>query len=341
MIKESLFAAEEREAKLDRLGDVLKEMEKPIDFKALAAEIDRAAPRPGRERGGRPPFPTELMVRAFILQTLYGLSDEQMEFQVLDRLSFQRFLGLRRSSQVPDRTTFWTFREPLTAAQAGEALFEAVNRQLARHGYIARGGQIVDASLVPVPRQHVTQEERELIKEQAMPLDWKPVERRQRDVDATWTKKHGKSYFGYKASVSVDRCYKVIRKLKVSTASENDTLHLEDVLDTANTGRDLYGDKGYVDGGREARLKAQGWRVHIQRKAEKNKPLSACQARRNTRIARVRARVEHVFAAMDQMGGKLLRCIGLERADFLLTGKAATYNLRRLCSLKACGVVAF
>lgn len=341
MIKESLFAAEEREARLDRLGDVLWEKEKHIDLQALAAEIDRVAPRPRRERGGRPPFPTELMVRAFILHNLYGLSAEQMEFQVLDRLSLQRFLGLRRSSQVPDRTTFWTFRERLTAAKAGAAQFEAVNRQLAQHGYLARGGQIVDASLVPVPRQHVTEQERELIKEQATPADWKRAERRQRDVDATWTKKHGKSCFGDKLSISADRRYQVIRKLKVSPASENDTLHREDVLDTANTGRDLYGDKGYVDGGREARLKAKGWRVHIQRKAEKDKPLSACQKRRNTRIARVRARVEHVFAAIDQMGGKLLRCIGLDRADFLLTGKAATYNLRRLCSLKACGVVAF
>ncbi|SMF96019.1 Transposase domain [Methylomagnum ishizawai] len=160
MIKESPNAAQEREARLDRLGDVLQEMEKYIDFKALAAEVDRAAPRPSRARGGRPPFPTELMVRAFILQNLHGLSDEQMELQVLDRLSFQRFLGLRHSSQVPDRTTFWTFRERLAAAKAGEALFEAVNRQLARHGYIARGGQIVDASLVPVPRQHVTREAR-------------------------------------------------------------------------------------------------------------------------------------------------------------------------------------
>jgi len=117
-------------------------------------------------------------------------------------------------------------------------------------------------------------------------------------------------------------------------------LHLEEVLDSANTSRDLYGDKGYVDGGREARLKSRGWRVHIQRKAEKNRPLSTCQKRRNTRIAQVRARVEHVFAAMEQMGGKLLRCIGMDRATFLLTGKAATYNLRRLCSLKAFGVVA-
>ena len=70
MIKESLFAAEEREAKLDRLGDVLQVMERHVDFKALAAEVDRAAPRPGRERGGRPPFPTELMVRAWVLQNL-------------------------------------------------------------------------------------------------------------------------------------------------------------------------------------------------------------------------------------------------------------------------------
>lgn len=81
--------------------------------------------------------------------------------------------------------------------------------------------------------------------------------------------------------------------------------------------------------------------MHIQRKAEKGKPLSAGQARRNTRIARVRARVEHVFAAMERMGGKLPRCIGLDRATFQLTGKAAVYNPRRLRSLKTCGVVAF
>lgn len=341
MIKESLFAAEEREAKLDRLGDVLQVMENHVDFKALAAEIDRVAPRPSRERGGRPPFPTELMVRALILQHLYNLSDEQMEYQVLDRLSFQRFLGLRHSSQVPDRTTFWAFRERLTLAQAGDALFEAVNRQLARHGYVARGGQIVDASLIPVPRQHITGEERDLIKQQATSAGWKPAQRRQKDIDATWTKKHGKSHFGYKVSVSADRRYKLIRKFKVSTANANDTLHLEDVLDSANTSRDLYGDKGYVDGEREARLKAEGWRVHMQRKAERDKPLSACQKRRNSRIARIRARVEHVFAAIAQRGGKSLRSIGLNRATFLLAGKVATYNLRRLCSLKACGVMAF
>jgi IS5 family transposase len=340
MIKESLFAAEEREAKLDRLGDVLQVLQQHVDFAALAAAIDRAAPRPGRARGGRPPFPTEMMVRTLLLQQLYNLSDEQMEFQLLDRLSFQRFVGLRHSSQIPDRTTLWTFRERLVAAGAAETLFDAVQGELAKHGYIARGGQIVDASLIPVPRQRIGKDEAEILKQQATPSEWSPAKRRQKDTQARWTKKHGKSYFGYKLSASADKRYKLLRKIKISTAAENDTCHLEDVLDRLNTCRDLYGDKGYVDGEREARLKSHGWRVHIQRKARQGKPLSDCQRRRNTRIARTRARVEHVFAGLEQLGGKGLRCIGLARATLLLNCKAATYNLRRLCSLKTLGVVA-
>lgn len=96
-----------------------------------------------------------------------------------------------------------------------------------------------------------------------------------------------------------------------------------------------------MDGEREARLKAQGWRVHIQRKAIQGKPLSDGQQRRNTRIAKTRVRVEHIFAGIEQLGGKSLRCIGLERATLQLNWKVATYNLRRLCSLKTNEIVAF
>lgn len=284
------------------------------------------------------------MVRVVVLQQLYNLSDEQMEFQLLDRLSFQRFVGLRQSSQIPDRTTLWTFKERLVEANASETLlvtfrlFDAVNRELSQYGYLARCGQIVDATLIPAPRQKMDKDEKALVKQQAIPIDWKPAQRRQKDIDATWTKKHGKSHYGYKLSTSVDKRYKLIRKLKVSTASEHDTHHLEDVLDTGNTRRDLYADKGYIDGEREARLQEDGWRTHIQRKAPKGKPLSDCQQRRNQRIAKSRARVEHIYASLQQMGGQALRCIGLDRARLQLNLKAATYNLRRLCSLKTAGV---
>lgn len=341
MMKPNLFAAQEREAKLTKLGDALQVLERHVDFAALAAAVDEAAPRPGRERGGRPPFPTEVMVRILLIQQMFNLSDEQMEYQLLDRLSFQRFARLRDSSQIPDRTTIWTFKERLIKAGASESVFEAVKRQLAKHGYIARGGQMIDASIVQVPKQSMSKEEKAMVGEQAMPVGWKPAKRRQKDTDARWTIKHEKAYYGYKLSASADKRYKLVRKLKVSTASEHDTLHFEDVIDPANTSRDIYADKGYVDGAREARLTAQGWRMHIQRKGSKDQPLSDAQEQRNRRIAKPRARVEHVFAGLAQLGGKALRSIGLARATLHLNWKVAAYNLRRLAYLREANVVAF
>ncbi|MES2264726.1 MAG: IS5 family transposase [Pseudomonadota bacterium] len=341
MIKTSLFADQEREAKLNKLGDALRVMEQHVNFAALAEEVDRAAPRPSRERGGRPPFPTELMIRVLLIQQLFNLSDEQLEFQLLDRLSFQRFAGLRSSSQIPDRTTIWTFRERLIKAGASESIFDAVNQQLARHGYIARGGQMIDASIVQAPKQSLNKDEKAIVDEGAMPVQWKPAKRRQKDLDAHWTKKHDKSYFGYKVSANADKRYKLVREIKVRTASEHDTLHFEDVLDPANTNRNILADKGYVDGEREARLSQQGWRMHIQRKGSKGKPISAAQQRRNHRIAKTRARIEHVFAGLAHMGGKALRCIGLARATLHLNWKIAAYNLQRLVYLKEARIEAF
>jgi IS5 family transposase len=142
-------------------------------------------------------------------------------------------------------------------------------------------------------------------------------------------------------SANADKRYKLIRKLKVSTASEHDTNHFEDVLDSTNASRAVLTDKGYVDGEREVRLTDAGWRMFIQRKGGKGKPLSETQERRNRRIAKTRARVEHVFAGLAQLGGKALRSIGLERATLHLNWKAATYNLKRLCYLKEARIEAF
>ena len=107
-IQTDLFAADRRKEKIDRLGDPLMDIGEHIDFAALAAEVDRIAPRPVSPQGGRPPFPTETMVRILVLKRLYNLSDEQMEYQLLDRMSYQRFCGLADSANVPDRTTIWT-----------------------------------------------------------------------------------------------------------------------------------------------------------------------------------------------------------------------------------------
>lgn len=117
--------------------------------------------------------------------------------------------------------------------------------------------------------------------------------------------------------------------------------HFDAVLDPCNTSRDVFADRGYPSAEREAKLQAEGYRNHIQRKGQRNKPLSECQQRRNHRIAKTRARVEHIFGAITQMGGKLIRTIGQARANFAMTLMATCYNLKRLVYLREAKIVAF
>ena len=112
----------------------------------------------------------------------------------------------------------------------------------------------------------------------------------------------------------------------------------EAVLDQ-NTSRDVYADRGYTKRTREVALKAQGYRVQIQRKGERYKALSEAQHRRNHRIAKQRVYVEHAFARLTQLGGKFVRSIGLARAKVQLGLKVATHNLQRLARLLERGVV--
>lgn len=339
-IKTDLFAHDYHRQKIDALGDPLVAIEAHIDFAALAAEVDRIAPRPVSPQGGRPPYPTETMVRILVLKRLYNLSDEQMEYQLLDRMSYKRFCGLANATHMPDRTTLWVFENRIGQAGA-KALFDSVSAQLLKQGFIARGGQIIDATLVRAPKQHHRRSEKEVLEHGAMPAEWTPAKRRQKDLDATWTKKHGKSHFGYKLSINADNKYKFIRKIQTSTARTHDSQHFDDVFDPANTSRDVYADRAYPSEAREAQLKENGWRSQIQRKGQRNQPLSECQQRRNRRIAKTRARVEHVFGAIEQMGGKLLRTIGQARANFAMTMMATCYNLKRLVYFKKAGIQAF
>lgn len=339
-VKTSLFAHLDREEHINRLGDTLQEIDQLIDFKALSQSLEPLVGRVESPKGGRPAYPTELMLRIVVLKHLYGLSDEQTEYQLLDRLSFQRFTGLRNARNVPDRTTIWLFHERL-GEEGSRTLFDEIKRQISAQGFIARGGQMIDASLVQAPKQRFSKEEKALLEKGEVPQQWRPAKGAQKDIEATWTKKHGKSYFGYKLHVGADARGKFIRTVSVTTASESDTRHMESVLDSANTSKDLYADRGYVDGAREERLIEEGFRPNIQRKAQVNKPLSATQKGRNERIAKTRARIEHVFGAMHWMGAHYIRTIGLPRAKTQLTLKSAVYNIRRLVSVQRVGLEAF
>jgi len=224
MAQMGFFDLSDRYASLDAKKDPLVEIDEIVpweEFRPLLEQVWRKPESARKSRAGRKPMDAVLMFKTLVLGALYNLSDDQVEYQVRDRLSFMRFLGLGLGDRVPDAKTVWLYREMLAQAGKVEDLFKLFDHHLARQGYIARGGQILDASIVPVPCNHNTREENAAIKDGKEPEGWetKPAKRSQKDTDARWTKKHGKSHYGYKNHVNVDRKHKLIRRYHVSDAA--------------------------------------------------------------------------------------------------------------------------
>jgi IS5 family transposase len=256
---------------------------------------------------------------------------------VRDRLSFTRFLGLGIEASIPDGTTLWLFREKLAKAGLMDKLFERFGQHLEAKGYIARGGQMVDATIVPVPRQRNSRDENDQVKAGTTPRDWKkrPAKDRQKDKDARWTKKHGRSFFGYKNHVNADARYKLIREYGVTDASVHDSQAFDDLLNKGNTSSDVYADSAYRSAETERKLKARGFRSRIHKRGRRNHPLSDAETKANTRKSKVRARIEHVFGAQENApGGRLVRTIGIVRAKIKIGLLNLAYNIRRLVILE-------
>jgi IS5 family transposase len=192
---------------LDAKNDPLVAIAASVPFEAFRPKLKAALIQGGlrvsdgarKSTAGRKPWDEVLIFKALVLQALYNLSDDQAEYQLRDRLSFMRFLGLGLEDAVPDAKTLWLYREALAKAGAVEELFDQFDGFLKDKGYLAMGGQIIDATIVPAPRQHNSRDDNTTIKTGGTPADWKPAKTRQKDRDARWTKKHGRSYFGYKA----------------------------------------------------------------------------------------------------------------------------------------------
>jgi IS5 family transposase len=271
-----------------------------VPFESFRAEIEAAVLTPVSEKKstvGRKTIDAIVMFRMLVLQLLYNLSGEQVEYQVRDRLSFTRFLGLGIEDGIPDGTTLWLFRETLAKAGLVEKLFERFGQHLEAKGYIARDGQMVDATIVPVPKQRNSRDENDEVKAGKTPEEWEPAKNRQKDKDARWTKKHGKSFYGYKNHVNADAGHKLIRQYDVTDASVHDSRKFDGLLNLANTSADVYADSAYRLAETEAKLSLRGLRSRIHHRANRNHPLSQAQENANRQKSRVRARIEHVFGA--------------------------------------------
>lgn len=329
----SFFDLDNRHKKLNE-RDPLVMLNQLIDWESFRPTLENDL-KSKKNKAGRKPFDSVMMFKALILQHLYNISDDELEYQIRDRYSFCRFLGRLPEDRIPDAKTIWLFRERLTKSNVAKDLFDDFEFQLQTHGYKARKGQIIDASFVETPKQRNTRDENAEIKAGKRPdhFDENPNVGRQKDTDARWAKKNEEDHFGYKNHVSIDNAHKLIREFEVTSADVHDSQPFTDLL-TENSSRDVWADSAYRSEEIEMELYAFGYRSHIHTKGKRNKPLSEAQKKANKKRSKVRARVEHVFGSIkNEQGGLFVRTIGLARAKTKVCLINLVYNMRRFITL--------
>jgi len=330
------FDINERTAKLTAMGDPLVGLNAQIDWEAFRSDLNVVHEKVRKSNAGAKPIDVVLMLKILILQQLHNLSDDRIEYQIRDRLSFMRFLGLQIESRVPDAKTVWLFRERLKELKLVEVLFAKFHQQLANQGYVARAGQMIDATFVEVPRQRNSRKENAAIKAGELPEEWKdkPVKERQKDVDARWTKKNQENHYGYKNHINADEENKLVQCYAVTHAAVHDSQVFDELLDqavdAAGEKRPVYADSAYRSTDREINLAADGFKSQIHEKGTRNCPLSEEQKVSNRIKSKTRARVEHVFGAQHLMGGHIVRTIGIARATVKIGLMNLVYNMKRL-----------
>lgn len=325
------FDIENKENRLSELGDHLEKLNNIIDWEMFRPILKKAFKKEHKGAGGRPPFDYVMMFKILIIQKYYNLSDEQTEFQINDRISFMRFLGLGIADKVPDAKTIWYFRNVLTEKQTAEKLFNRFEQMLEDNNLISHKGSIIDATFSDVPKQHNTPDEKKSLKEGKVPEEWKKPENKhklaQKDTDAKYTRKRDEYHYGYKNHIKVDADSKLITNYCVTPANVADFKMAEYLID--KTDRELWADSGYclkpvID------ILPAHIKTHILEKSTRCHPLSEEQRKHNTEKSKVRVRIEHVFGHMkNTMKGIDLRCIGLKRASFNLMLSNLTYNMCR------------
>jgi len=333
------YGADVQLDRLSKLGDPLERVNTAIDWEIFRKPIQKQIRKEDYSKGGRPPIDEILMFKITLLQDWNNLSDDNAEYMVNDRLSFQRFLGMELGEKSPDAKTIWLFKE-LLGKDGLKELFDYFNEKLSVLGIVKREGSLIDAAFVDVPRQRNTREENKEIKSGKTPEEWKKDEPEakhrlaQKDVDARWAKKREETHYGYKDHVKADKSSKIIVDYTVTSASIHDINEFEGLIDIQDN--EAWLDAGYASTVHVARIKEKYPEIilHICEKGTKNHPLTDEQKESNRVKSKVRARVEHIFGYMTRfMGGMSIRTIGMERAEREICGMNLAYNIKRTAFL--------
>ncbi|MFH1861871.1 MAG: IS5 family transposase [bacterium] len=293
-------------------NNVLEKIDAQVNWEPLRQCLEKLYRLEGP---GRPAFPVLTLFKVLLLQNLYSLSDPATEEAIADRLSFRRFLKLNLDEHVPDHSTLHRFRDRI--APVMKQLFEMVTQQLEAKGLILKKGTLVDASIIASA---------------AVPP---PKGQSSHDSGASWTRKRGKYYYGYKAHVGVDQDSGFIRKADLSTASQHDTHSFIGMV--SGDEESVYADKAYR--GKKKWLKKQGIVDGIKVQATQQHPILPPEVVAfNHAVEKVRKAVERVFGTLKRHYHfercryfKLLR----NRCHFLIL--CVCFNLKREIKVQASG----
>lgn len=293
-----------------RTASLLTRLDKVVPWEALAGPVRRLYKN---DDGGAPAWPAVMMLRCVMLAKWFGLSDPQLEEHLKDRLSFRRFVGLSLTDKTPDETTFVVFRRRLREAGLDRKLFDMAGKHLEQLGVLVKEGTLVDATIFEAPRGRKREDDTST-----------------RDTDASFTKKHGRTYHGYKGHIAADPSG-IVTDYRFSTASHHDSRYFDELTRREKTV--VYGDSAYADRKRRHLLRGRGVIDAIVYKRHRaQKVLYDWQERWNKLVSKTRALVEHPFARMKQAGYRNVRYRGLRRNELDFAFNLIAHNCKRaLC----------
>src|ERR1022692_2934100 len=295
----------ERFGKKTRRAVFLEEMEQAVPWAELRALIEPYYPKAG---SGRPPVGLERMLRIYFLQQWFNLSDPAVEEALYDSAVMRGFVGIDLGREpVPDETTVCKFRHLLEEHQLGGQMLEAVNLYLQSRGVRITTGTIVDATIIHAPSSTKNREQ-------------------QRDPAMHQTKKGNQWYFGMKAHVGVDSKSKLIHTVVATAANVADATVLPELLHGEETR--VWGDQAYRGQGRvleECAPRAQDFTCQRYRYKDR---IDEVEKAKNRTKAKVRSKVEHVFAVMKlKFGFVKVRYRGIAKNANRLFATCALVNL--------------
>ena len=318
------FILRKQYGKIKGLGDRLAVMKGQIAWDPFIPLV-RSVFHDDKIRGGRPHTDELVVVRSMLLQAWYGLSDQELEFQCYDRLSFRHFLGFPQT--IPDFTTIWKIRDRLVATGVDQMIWGEVQRQLDRKGYQVKKGVIQDASFIEADLGKKRYQREGKARKAGESVAHTEKQRQHSDRDGGFSVKNGQVHYGYKSHIKVDVEHHLVRALAVTPANVHDG-----DIDLVTEGDHVaYRDKGYFG----KPLRASGVADKTMRRSVRGRRLNGGEQKRNNAIGRIRSPGERPFSVIKRVfkGGHTM-VKTRERVQVKELFKCFGYNLYQLVTLE-------